>query len=316
MASWSPLQVNMWLNGDPFSIHTVCGTVEWMGQTTQVHHERGARSLHVICGASLQKQKQVHPRILGMNLSQPELSAIDRPPRVRWPDKRNSIHAARGACAQSPGSLIWVFLYQPLSNSSKDKAPHRRWVLASLTRTPNLREWIGTSYQSTSPNATNIAMFRPNMAGHPFPTLAPMADQRYSFRFTAPLTAVWFRATQRTTELCCPPPYMDPVSFIIETMNRANEARLCAPPRLWKDLLSYHQIGEGMLNPKTGSPLDVTATFSRFDNEPFPCMETDQEYGGLGSTFAVLERATAIDHALRSDPFPGLTWPAFFDQFA
>ena len=61
------------------------------------------------------------------------------------------------------------------------------------------------------------------------------------------------------------------------------------------------------MNPKTGSSLDAIATFSRFDNESFPCMETDQEYGGLGSTFAVLERAAAIDHALRSDPFPGLS---------
>ena len=86
-------------------------------------------------------------------------------------------------------------------------------------------------YQSTSPNATNIAMFRPNMTEHPFPTLTPMADQRYSFRFTAPLTAVWFRATQPASELCCPPPYMDPVSYIIGTMSRANDARLCAPPR-------------------------------------------------------------------------------------
>ena len=59
--------------------------MEWMGQTTQVHHTRGERSLHVICDASL--QKQVHPHMLGMYLNQPELSAIDSPPRVRWSDK-------------------------------------------------------------------------------------------------------------------------------------------------------------------------------------------------------------------------------------
>ena len=61
------------------------------------------------------------------------------------------------------------------------------------------------------------------------------------------------------------------------------------------------------MHPKTGSSLDVIATFSRFDNESSPCMETDQEHGGLGSTVAVLERAAAIDHALRSGPFPGLS---------
>ena len=150
-------------------------------------------------------------------------------------------------------------------------------------------------------------MFRPSMAGNPFPTLTPMADQRYSLRFTAPLTAVWFRATQPSSELCCPPPCMDPVTYVIETMSRAKEARLCAPPRLWKDLLGYHQIGGGMISPKTGSSLDVIGTFSQFGNGSFPCTKADLVYGGLGSKFAVLERAMAVDHALRSDPFPGLS---------
>ena len=175
---------------------------------------------------------------------------------------------AREACTQSPGSLIWVFLYQPLSNPSRDKASHRRWVLASLTRTPNLREWIGT-YQSASAHATNITMHRPSMAGNPFLTLTPMAEQ-YSLKFTAPLTAVWFPATQPSSELCCPPPCMDPVAHVIETMGQAKEARLCAPPRLWKGLLGYHQTGEGMINPKMGSSFDVIDTFSRSNSEPFP----------------------------------------------
>ena len=43
-----PLRVNTWLNDTQFSIHEVCGTMEWMGQTTQVHHARGARSLHAV----------------------------------------------------------------------------------------------------------------------------------------------------------------------------------------------------------------------------------------------------------------------------
>ena len=111
-----PLRVNIWLNDTRFSIHTVCGTMEWMGQTTQVHHARGARSLRVICGASL--QKQVHPHMLSMYLDQPELSMTDRPPQVRWSEKNDSIYAAREACTQSPGSLMWVFLYQSLSSSS------------------------------------------------------------------------------------------------------------------------------------------------------------------------------------------------------
>ena len=77
-----PLRVNAWLNDTQFSIHVVCNTMEWIiGQTTQVHHARGARSLNVICDASL--QKQVYPRLLGIYLDQPELSAIDHPPRIR-----------------------------------------------------------------------------------------------------------------------------------------------------------------------------------------------------------------------------------------
>jgi hypothetical protein len=263
-----PLQVNVWLNDAQFSIHTICDTMEWMGQTTQVHHTQGRRSLHVICDASL--QKQVHPHMLGMYLSQPELSANDSLPHVRWPDKRDSIRTDRHACTQLVSSLVWVFLYQPLSNLRKDEAYHRRWVLALMTRTPNRQEWIGT-YQSTSPNAAHITMFRPNMADRPLPALTPMADQRYSFRYTSPLAAVWFRATQPSSGLCCSPPYMDPVSYIIETMRRAKEARLCVPPRLWKDLLGYHKIGEGMMNPVTGSSLDVIDTFSRFDSASFPC---------------------------------------------
>ena len=87
---------------------------------------------------------------------------------------------------------------------------------------------------------------------------------------------------------------MDPVAFVIETMSRAKEARLCAPPRLWKDLLGYHQIGEGMINPKTGSSLDAIDTFSQFDNGSFPCTKADLVYGGLGSKFAVLERAIVV----------------------
>ena len=204
-----PLRVNVLLNDTQFTIHTVCDTMEWMEQTTQVHHAHGARPLHVTCDASL--QKQVHPHILGMYLDEPELSVIDRPPQVRWSKKSDQIRAARQECIQSPGSLIWVFLYQPLSN--RDKASHRRWALASLTRTPNSLKWIGT-YQSTSARATNITMFRPHMAGNPFPTLTPMAEQ-YSLEFTASLTAVWFPATQPSNELCCPPPYMDPVAHII-----------------------------------------------------------------------------------------------------
>ena len=75
---------------------------------------------------------------------------------------------------------------------------------------------------------------------------------------------------------------MDPVAHVIETMGQAKEARLCAPPRLWKDLLGYHQIGEGMINPKTGSSFDVIDTFLRFDNGSFPCTKADMVYGGLG----------------------------------
>ena len=235
---------------------------------------RFGHCLHVMCDASLQKQAHLH--MLSMYLDQPELSVVDRPPQVRWSKKNDSIYAAREACTQSPGSLIWVFLYQPLSDSNRDKASHRRWVLASLTRTPNLREWICT-YQSASAHATNITMFRPNMAGNPFPTLTPMAEQ-YSLKFTAPLTAVWFPATQPSSELCRPPACMDPVAHVIETMGQAKEARLCAPPRLWKYLIGYHQIGDTAgpgADARTGASVVADYPGSRAGAGTYPASTTD-----------------------------------------
>ena len=100
---------------------------------------------------------------------------------------------------------------------------------------------------------------------------------------------------------------MDPMAHIIEVMGQAKATRFCAPPRLWKDLLGYHHIWEGMINPISGSSFDIIDTFSQFDSESFPCTEEGLVYGGLGSTFAVLERIVAIDHALQHGPFPGLS---------
>ena len=104
-----PLRVNILLNDTQFSIRTVFDTMEWMGQTTQVHHAWGARSLNVIYGASL--QKQFHPHMLGVYLDQPELSVIDRPPQVRWSKKSDSIYARLDRSAPNRPALSYGSYY-------------------------------------------------------------------------------------------------------------------------------------------------------------------------------------------------------------
>jgi len=68
-----------------------------------------------------------------------------------------------------------------------------------------------------------------------------------------------------------------------------------------------------MINPKTGSSLDAIDTFFQFGNESFPCTKADLVYGGLGSKFAVLERAMAAESAFTvnadsADTTGGLVW--------
>ena len=97
------------------------------------------------------------------------------------------------------------------------------------------------------------------------------------------------------------------MAHITVVIQQAQTARSCAPPpsRLWKDLLGYHGIGEGMTNPTNGLSIDIVDTFSQFDNNSFPCTAEDPTYGGLGSEFKILERAMAINHAMTHDPFSG-----------
>ena len=101
------------------------------------------------------------------------------------------------------------------------------------------------------------------------------------------------------------PPCLDPISYIISVMQRAKPVRTRTPPHLWKDLLHRHDVKEGTTNPASGTVIDVIDIFLQFDADTFPCALRDTIYGGIGSTFVLLERAMALDHVLTHESLPG-----------
>ena len=183
--------------------------------------------LRVVCDASL--QKQVHPHLLRMYLDQTTPTTTPTPSRERWPCSRNRILLARAACKQSAGSLIWVFLFQPVS--ARELSSHRRWALASLTRTPGEEKWQ-LRYQSLTWRTQSAIIYRPHMANAPLPSVVPM-DDTYTYEWTDPLGAMWFHpATTPLNELCSPPPCPNPVAHITDVMRRTHTARAYSVPRL------------------------------------------------------------------------------------
>ena len=235
-----------------------------------------------------------------MYLDQTAPTANPPPPRERWPCSQNRILLARTACKQSAGSLIWVFMFQPLSN--RELFSHRRWALASLTQITGEQKWQ-LRYQSLTSGTHRAVIFRPHMANAPLPPVAPM-DDAYTYDWPRPLDAVWFPATTPLDGLCSPPPCLNPVTYAIDVMRRARAARACSIPRLWKDLLAYHALSANIAG--HGTPvIDILDVFSLFDVDSFPCTLPDPVYGGVGSKFVILERAMAFDHALTSESFSG-----------
>ena len=101
-----------------------------------------------------------------------------------------------------------------------------------------------------------------------------------------------------------PPPCLNPITYVIDVMQRARAARACSIPRLWKDLLTYHALSTNIAG-HGATAIDMLNIFSLFDVNSFPCTLPDPVYGGMGSTFVVLERAMAFDHALASESFSG-----------
>ena len=199
-----PMRVHVRVDDTLLSIHAVCDTAEWMGQAAQTHHGRTAGPLRVVCDASL--QKQVHPHMLRMYLDQTAPSTNPIPQRERWPCSQNRILMARTHCKQSAGSLIWVFMFQPLSN--RELFSHRRWVLASLTQITGEQKWQ-IRYQSFTSGTQRAVVFRPHMANTPLPSVAPMGDL-YTYEWRRPLGAVWFPATTPSDGLCSPPSMPEP----------------------------------------------------------------------------------------------------------
>ena len=199
-----PLRVHILVDGSPLSIHTICDTAEWMGQAGQTHSAGTAPPLRVVCDASL--QKQVHPHLLRMYLDQTAPAANPPPPHERWPCSQNRILLARTACKQLDGSLIWVFMFQPLSN--RELFSHRRWALASLTQITGEQKWQ-LRYQSLTSGTHRTVIFRPHMANAPLPPVTPM-DDTYTYDWPRPLDAVWFPASTPLDGLCSPPPVPEP----------------------------------------------------------------------------------------------------------
>ena len=218
---------------------------QWMGHAEQIHGAGTAPPLRVVCGASL--QKQVHPHLLRMYLDQTSPVANPSPPRERWPLSQNRILLARTVCTQLDGSLIWVFMFQPLS--SRERFSHRRWVLASLTRITGEQKWQ-LRYQSLVSGTRRAVIFRPHMANTPLPPVTPM-DDTYTYDWPRPLDAVWFPAATPSDGLCSPPPCLNPITYIIDVMQRARAARACSVPRLWKDLLTYHALSANIAGHST-----------------------------------------------------------------
>ena len=72
----------------------------------------------------------------------------------------------------------------------------------------------------------------------------------------------------------------------------------------WDDLLRYHDIDENVRNPSGHSIINIINTFASYGTATFPCTDKDTEYGGLGSHYSILERATALHHALQYEQIP------------
>ena len=86
-----------------------------------------------------------------------------------------------------------------------------------------------------------------------WPPFAPLQNDAFSFLWDDPHGTVWFPATLSTnvTNICHFPPHLDPISFIIRTMQRTKDVRdSMGGNKKWGDLLRYHDINENISNPR------------------------------------------------------------------
>jgi len=165
-------------------------------------------------------------------------------------------------------------------------------------------------YQSTTSTIQHAVVYRTHMQRQRWPPFAPLQDEAFSFLWDNPHHTVWFPATlsTNTANVCHPPPFLDPISFIIQTMQRTKDARgSMSGNKKWEDLLRYHDINENIRNPSNHSIMNIIDTFASYDNASFPCTDEDTEHGGLGSHYSILARATAFHHALSYEQIPNMT---------
>ena len=144
VSTMRPLAINA---DDPTSVHVLVDDTQmsiravyvarWSGWDRQ--HRRAWSHALSRWFVTPRYRKKVHPHLLRMYLDQMAPTTTTTPSRERWPCSQKRILLARTACTQSTGSLIWVFLFQPLS--ARDLSSHRRWALAPLTQTPGEEKW-------------------------------------------------------------------------------------------------------------------------------------------------------------------------------
>ena len=115
-------------------------------------------------------------------------------------------------------------------------------------------------YQSTTSTIQHAVVYRSHMQRQRWPPFAPLQDDAFSFLWDNPHHTVWFPATlsTNTANVCHPPPFLDPISFIIRTMQRTKEVRdSMNGNKKWEDLLRYHDINENIRNPSNHSIMNT-----------------------------------------------------------
>ena len=211
--------------------------------------------VRIICDASL--QKQIHPHLRHQYIERTPTPGNNLRPSSRWPVLKKHTHLERANCMSTPDSLIWVFLFQPPSD--EEEFLLHRWVLATMNKIEN--KWQ-IRYQSTTSTVQHAVVYRTHMKQQRWPPFAPLHGA-FSFLWDNPHGAVWFPATlsTNTANICHPPPHLDPISFIIQAMQRAKDVRASMNGnKKWDDLLRYHDhdTNENIRNPFGHSVMNIT----------------------------------------------------------
>ena len=78
----------------------------------------------------------------------------------------------------------------------------------------------------------------------------------------------------------------------------------CCRVFLLRNRAGYGVVMMGMTTQRRSHDVGGASGIARAASS-FPCTLDDSTYGGMGSTFPILERAMAFNHALHDDALPG-----------